>query len=73
MPCSGTKNVVFYSIAVMLCYVVLYCIVLYCIVLYCIVLYCIRLETKTIFMLYLFNQMILPFYFSSTTFVLPAS
>ena len=38
--------------------IVLYCIVLYCIVLYCIVLYCIG--TKTIFMLYLLNQMILP-------------
>ena len=37
-----------------------------CIVLYRIVLYCIVLETKTIFMLYLFNQMILPFHFSST-------
>ena len=49
--------------------IVLYCIVLYCIVLYCIVLFCIVLETKTIFMLYLFNQMILPFHFSSTMFV----
>ena len=64
--------------------IVLYCIVLYCIVLYCIVsyhivlnwielccivLYCIVLETRTIFMLYLFNQMILPFHLSSTMFV----
>ena len=32
-------------------------------------LYCIVLETKTIFMLYLFNQMILPFHFNSTMFV----
>ena len=29
-------------------------------------LYCIVLETNAIFMLYLFNQMILPFNFSST-------
>ena len=65
--------------------IVLYCIVLYCIVLYCIVLYCIVscrnitscgivsyrivLETKSIFMFYLFNQIILPFHFSSTMFV----
>ena len=49
--------------------IVLYCIVLYCIVLYCIVLYCIVLETKIMFMLYLFNQMILPFPFSSVMFV----
>ena len=34
-----------------------------------IVLYCIVLKTKTIFMLYLFNQMILPFHFSSVMFV----
>ena len=46
--------------------IVLYCIVLYCIVLYCIVLYCTVFETKTIFMLYLFNQRVLPF-----TLVLP--
>ena len=54
--------------------IVLYCIVLYCIVLYAlhctalhfIVLYCIVLETKAKFMLYLFNEMILPFHFSST-------
>ena len=38
-------------------------------VLYYIVLHCIVLETKTIFMLYLFNHMILPFHFSSTMFV----
>ena len=44
-------------------------IVLYCIVLYCIVLYRIVLETKIMFMLYLFNQMILPFPFSSVMFV----
>ena len=54
--------------------IVLYCIVLYCIVLYCIVLYrivlhCIVLETKIMFMLYLVNQMILPFPFSSVMFV----
>ena len=49
--------------------IVLYCIVLYCTVLYCIVLYCIVLETKFMFMLYLFNQMILPFHFSSVMFV----
>ena len=49
--------------------IVLYCIVLYCIVLHCIVLYCIVLETKTISMLYLLNQMILQFYFGSTMFV----
>ena len=58
--------------------IVLYCIVLYCIVLYCIVLYCIVLdcigldwigldwiEDKDHVMLYLFNQMILPFHFGS--------
>ena len=60
------------------CNNVLYCIVLYCIVLYCIVLYCIVLyytvlyrivlETKTIFMLQLFNQIMLPFHFSSAMF-----
>ena len=61
------QNYVLYCI-VLYC-IVLYCIVLYCIVLYCIVLYCIVLETKTIFMLYLFYQMILPFHFSSTIFV----
>ena len=52
-----------------LLYIVLYCIVLYCIVLYCIVLYCIVLEMKIMFMLYLFNQMSLPFPFSSIMFV----
>ena len=31
--------------------------------------HCTVLETKTIFMIYLFNQMILPFQFSSTMFV----
>ena len=36
---------------------------------YCIVSCCIVLETKTIFMLYLLDQMILPFHFSSTMFV----
>ena len=36
---------------------------------YCIALYCIVLEIKIIFMLYLFNQMILPFPFSSTKFL----
>ena len=49
--------------------IVLYCIVLYCIVLYCIVLYCIVLEKKFMFKLYLFNQMNLPFPFSSVMFV----
>ena len=49
--------------------IVLYCIVLYCIVLYCIVLYCIVLEMKIMFTLYLFNQMSLPFPFSSIMFV----
>ena len=51
---------------------VLFGTVLYCIVFYamqCNALYCIVLETKTIFMLYLFNQIILPLYFSSTMFV----
>ena len=51
IPCSGTKKL----------WKIMHCIVLYCIALYCIV-----LETKTIFMLYLFNQMILPFHFSCT-------
>ena len=51
--------------------IVLYCIVLYCVVLHCIVLYCIVLyvETKTMFTLYLFNQMSLSFPFSSIMFV----
>ena len=49
--------------------IVLYCIVLYCIVLYCIVLHCIVSETKIMFMLYLLNQMILPFLLSSVMFV----
>ena len=49
--------------------IVLYCTVLYCIVLYCIVLYCTVLETKIMFTLYLFNQMSLPFPFSSIMFV----
>ena len=54
--------------------IVLYCIVLYCIVLYCIVLYCIVsyriiLEMKIMLTLYLFNQMSLPFPFSSIMFV----
>ena len=49
--------------------IVLYCIALHCIVLYCIALHCIVLETKIMFMLYLFNQMILPFPFSSVRFV----
>ena len=42
---------------------------LYCVVLYCIVLYCIVLEKKFMFKLYLFNQMSLPFPFSSIMFV----
>ena len=45
--------------------IVLYCIVLYCIVLYCIVLYCIGDKDHV----YAFNQMILPFPFSSVMFV----
>ena len=49
--------------------IVLYCIVLYCIVLYCFVLYCIVLEMKIMLTLYLFNQMSLPFPFSSIMFV----
>ena len=65
IPCSGVTTS---SLNLLYC-IVLYCIVLYCIVLYCIVLYCIVLETKIMFMLYLFNQMILPFPFSSVMFV----
>ena len=42
---------------------------IYCIVLYCIVLYSIVLEKKFMFKLYLFNQMSLPFSFSSIMFV----
>ena len=57
--------------------IVLYCIPLYCVVLCCVVLYCIALycivfivlETKIMFTLYLFNQMSLPFPFSSIMFV----
>ena len=49
--------------------IVSYRIVSYRIVSYRIVSYRIVLDTRTIFMLYLFNQMILPFHFSSTTFV----
>ena len=45
--------------------ILLYYIVLYCIVLCCIVLYCIVLEKKFMFKFYLFNQMSLPFSFSS--------
>ena len=55
IPCSGAKKL---------------CKIMYRIVSYRIVLYCIVLETKTTFMLYLFNQMILLSHFSSTTFVL---
>ena len=65
IPCSGVTAP---SLNLLYC-IVLYCIVLYCIVLYCIVLYCIVLETKIMFMLYLFNQIILPFPFSSVMFV----
>ena len=78
-PCSGVgkpkKDTLFWSYhsAVLYCIVlyciVLYCIVLYCIVLYCIVLYCIVLEMKIMFTLYLFNQISLPFPFSSIMFV----
>ena len=35
----------------------------------CVVSYCIVLETKTIFMFYLFNQMIVPFHYCSIIFV----
>ena len=64
-PCYGVEKPRKYT---------LYCIVLYCIVLlYCIALYCIVLETKTIFMLYIFNQMILPFHESSTMLVQKSS
>ena len=70
IPCSGvtTPSLNLLYCIVLYC-IVLYCIVLYCIVLYCIVLYCIVLETKIMLMLYLFNQMILPFPFSSVIFV----
>ena len=61
IPCSGVTT----SFLNLLYFIVLYCIVLYCIVLYCIVLYCIVSETKIMFTLYLFNQMSLPFPFSS--------
>ena len=75
IPCSGVTTPVLYCI-VLYC-IVLYCIVLYyivlcCIVMYCIVMYCIVLETKIMFMLYLFDEMILPFHlfhFSSAMFV----
>ena len=67
-PCSGVENPKKYTLFWSPYCIVLYCIVLYCVVLYCIVLYCIVLETKTKFMLYLFNQMMLPFHFSSTMF-----
>ena len=70
--CIVLYSILFYCIAlycIVLYCIVLYCIVLYCIVLYCIVLYCIVLETRTIFMLYLFCQMILPTHFSSTMIV----
>ena len=52
-------------------FLLIYCIVLCCIVLYCIVFYCIVLETKKMYMftLYIFNQMSLPFLFSSIMFV----
>ena len=61
--------------------IALHCIALHCIALHCIALHCIALhyivlylyyiilETKTIFMFYIFNQMILPFNFSSAMFV----
>ena len=49
--------------------IALHCIALHCIALHCIALYCIVLGTKITFMLYLFNQIILPFHFSSTMFV----
>ena len=70
-PVLEPRTLIIYPVlyCIVLYCIVLYCIVLYCIVLYCIVLYCIVLETKSIFMLYLFDQMILPFNFSSTMFV----
>ena len=59
-PCSGVgkpkKDTLLWSYGSFLKSIVLYCIALYCIV----------LETKIMFMLYLFNQMILP---SSVMFV----
>ena len=72
-PCSGVekpkKYTLFWSYCSFLYCIVLYCIVLYCIVLYCIVLYCIVLYCIALycimFMLYFFNQMILPFHFTS--------
>ena len=74
-PCSGVekpkKYTPFWSYRCFLKSIVLYCIVLYCIVLYCIVFYCIVLKTKIMimFMLYFFNQIILPFHFTSFMFV----
>ena len=76
-PCSGVgkpkKDTLFWCyhsfLESIVLYIALHCIVLYCIVLYCIVLYCIVLETKIMFTLYLFNQMIIPFPFSSVMLV----
>ena len=74
MYCIILYCIVLYCI-VLYC-IVLYCIVLYCIVLYCIVLYCIVLYCIVLYCIgnkdhiyALFNQMILPFHFSSTMFV----
>ena len=66
---SGKTQKVYPVLELPLYCIVLYCIVLYCVVLYCIVLYCIVLEMKIMFTLYLFNQMSLPFPFSSIMFV----
>ena len=83
-PCSGVEKPKNYTLFWSKQNHVLHCIVLYCIlsygivsyaviwyriISYRIVSYCIVLETNTIFMLYLFNQMILPFCFSSAMFV----
>ena len=66
--CIVLYGIVLYCIV--LCCVVLCCVVLCCcVVLYCIVLYCTVLEMKIMFTLYLFNQMSLPFPFSSIMFV----
>ena len=59
---KSKKDTLFWSYHSFLKSIVLYRLVLY-------VLYCIVLRTKTMFMLYLSNQMILPFHFSSTMFV----
>ena len=60
--CIVLHCIVFHCIA-------LHCIALHCIALHCIALHCIVLETNIMFLLYLFNQMSLPFPFSSIMFV----